>query len=446
MGIHRNSFVVIAVYFIAILFLNPFHVSGQIFDFEEFLGSGWHHDGDVYWHQDDSVSYNGSFSVRSGNIECKGESSLYRYVKGPAEISFWWKKGGGSAISDFTFSVDGKVQRICRTYEWEKVYYSITDPDYNKTHEIRWDFTKETCHLDGAGWVDDIKIVVVIQEYIPILKEPNILINISDNYNLTKMVLELDKKLSNLLNRTDHLENKMYPLGCFISSDLDVVIIPHDSHINLTQELNKYKNKLIYLEGGVYKTGHIDLTTSNLVIRPIDGSTVTLDGLLDNSTLELSNRASNISIDGINIINSSKYGIIIDGCSDCCIIGTTISNFRNSGICIMDSTNIYVEDNKIRSDCVSSRGIDLINSTISIIENNDIIVAGFHVETFNSCNNYIKIDSSDRFWERDEKNNIDICGSSIKLKSPCDDVESFYDGINVEASLNEFSCNIWEIK
>jgi parallel beta-helix repeat protein len=461
--------------------------SELVYDFEEGVGDGWNQEGNVDWYKDNSVSYNGNYSLKSGNIECIGTSSLYRYVQGPAEISYWWKKGGGSAISDFTFSVDGKGQRICRSYEWEKVYYSITDPDYNKIHEIRWDFKKETCHLDCAGWIDDMKIISEIRESVPILEVPNMSINISDYNSLIRMVLELeaeasnlanrtthleneiedpimyinisdynnfsrivlelDTKASNLANRTKHLENKMYPQGCFASSDLDVVIIPHKDHINLTQELNKYKNKLVYLEGGVYKTGHIDLTTSNLVIRPIDGSTVTLDGLLDNSTLEFSNVASNISIKGINIINSSKYGIIVDGSSNCCILGTTISsNFKNSGICIMDSTNIYIGANTIRSNCDNSRGIDLINSTTSIIENNDIIVGGFHVVTFNSFDNYIKIDSSDRFWEWDEKNNIDICGSIIELKRPCDNGESFDEDVNVEASLNDLSCNIWEIK
>ena len=140
------------------IFISIFPANGYIYDFEEGMEPGWSYGGCKAWYLD-SKGNNSKYSLRSGEIDCTGSSSISRIVegegKGPVEISFYWKKSG-STINSFTFSVDGCVERTCRSYEWDEVRYTL--PNDSERHEIRWDFKKKTCYSQGVGWIDDVSI------------------------------------------------------------------------------------------------------------------------------------------------------------------------------------------------------------------------------------------------------------------------------------------------
>lgn len=191
------------------IFIVTFPASSYVFDFEEGMGPGWYFEGDKRWYPD-SEGHNSSYSMRSGNIECTGTSSIYRNVTGtgiePIKISFWWKKGG-SAMSDFTFSVDGHVEHTCHSYYWVQV--ECTLPEDKETHELKWDFEKKTCNLQGAGWIDDVSITSE-QEILGVEAPPETLMYINKNMTyLNSNVSKLKDDVSHINERVELLEDEV---------------------------------------------------------------------------------------------------------------------------------------------------------------------------------------------------------------------------------------------
>lgn len=344
---------IISIGLICLIF-SVFPASGYIFDFEEGMGPGWIYEGDKRWYRT-SEGHNSNYSMKSGDIDCSGTSSIYRYVEGdgkePIEISFWWKKGG-TAITNFTFSVDGRVERTCRSYEWDVESYTI--PEDDEMHEIRWDFEKKTCHLQGAAWIDNVCIM-------PEFSIPE----------------ETD-----LIEKTE----------IYTSTEVSNVVYINPTN-NLQEIIENSSNKILYLKCGVYRGPiYIGKNTTNVSIRSAQSTQwcVILDGLCNeyNSTIILDG-TSNISIENVSIINST-HGIVIENSTDCNIYNNRIELFKCDGIRAKNISNCFIILNRIASvQAEYTNGINLDISNNNFLLDNDIKVPNYLMILFNSYDNLI---------------------------------------------------------
>jgi parallel beta-helix repeat protein len=416
------------------LIFSVFPVSGYIFDFEEGTDPGWFFEGDKRWYRT-SEGHNSSFSMKSGDIDCSGTSSIYRYVEGdgkePIEISFWWKKGG-TAITNFTFSVDGRVERTCRSYEWDVERFTI--PEDDERHEIRWDFEKKTCHLQGYGRIDHVFVNIEEEK----LWSPDTI-----DFGFIH-VPELEERVTVLETEVSRLEGDVRDIKTDVSR-LEVESYPQDILFNQTSffdegttfektdrgsenrtsellsnaksvqsTINASKStresKVIYIQmgddlqsvinenpinttfnlpTGYTYIGQIDINKNmeNITIISDDG-TATIDGNDSKYVIGLY-QTSHVSIEGVRLSNG-QYGILIDQSNYSEIKGNVINNFKDSGLFIHNSSNSIIAENNITSkDFVM--GIWLYDSKNIFINNNTINVSDYSIYLYSSYDNVINI-------------------------------------------------------
>lgn len=419
-------------------------VSASLYDFEDGIGPDWFYDGRVHWHPDDTQSCHGGTSIKSGAIKCTGESSIYRQVEGPADISFWWKKhpstGPSAKGTAFTFSVNGVVQRTCDFSDWRKESYTIP---YNGTYEIRWDFRKITCYpqSEGSGWIDEVNITperplskVAWKEDCTCLSQSLGGINwrgaweISTTYYKGDIVSHEGSSYVCLENNsvktpsnanywgllaakgdsgTSHLielsEDELILYMKFVKDNMNSSKEFRDNNMIIIrigddlQEIinNNPRNTTFYLENGYRYVGTININDSmdNITIRS-DGR-ATLDGSGEDFVVGLDN-TKNISIENVRIIGGSKCGIAIESSFYCELVENTIEFDEYSGIYINNSKYVISNRNIItttlqdqRSDNYDNYGISLKNSSYSLIQQNIIDVAGYHVRLSCSYDNII---------------------------------------------------------
>jgi len=150
------------LFIIVVIFLSLMQSCCQIeesYYFEDDEGVGWINCGEgPSWHLDADQYHNGTQSMKSGDIECNGVSTLCRKIQGPASIEFWWKwipiPNEGSQLS---FYIDDKKERSWNS-EWRKEPpISLRD---NKSYIAKWELVKKDCPpgTKGFAWIDDIKI------------------------------------------------------------------------------------------------------------------------------------------------------------------------------------------------------------------------------------------------------------------------------------------------
>jgi parallel beta-helix repeat protein len=352
---------IVAPYLILITLYVPVHgQNNDFFNFEDGLGSGWINYGEINWNIDPIQRDNSNFSLKSGEIICASQNScISREVQGPAEISFWWSKSVYLYfLTDFSFSVDGITQSVCNEPSiWRKKHYSISD---NKKHKIQWTFKLKSygnkdkiinCYPNAraSGWIDDVSIKYSLVHESPVLM------------NMSK-------------------------------SNDTILVKPTD---NLNEIIKCSKGKIIVLGSGIY---------SNFTIKSINNITITCQekesALLDsNGNIGISiENASNITISGLNIFNSS-CGIRLFNATGCEITENKIDFSNNSGIYIENSYNnsINLNDLICTMEGDFNTGIRLINSNHNIVIDNyihefsshDPYASGYMYLLENSYNNTI---------------------------------------------------------
>ncbi|MCK4359450.1 MAG: LamG domain-containing protein [Candidatus Cloacimonetes bacterium] len=124
------------------------------------LGKGWSTHGHRNWYTTELYpAHSKPWCAKSGDIGSSQYTDLYRTVKGPATITFWWKVSSrsGSYADYLKFYVDGKqIWAICGNKDWHKKVYSVQEG----THTIKWRYQKDAHYTSGydSGWIDDISI------------------------------------------------------------------------------------------------------------------------------------------------------------------------------------------------------------------------------------------------------------------------------------------------
>lgn len=398
-ALRKRRFTTLISIYLLMLFISPFAVSGHIFDFEDGMGSGWNFGGDKCWCPD-SVGHDSNFSMKSGEIDCKGTSSIYRNVTGTGtnsiRISFWWKKGG-SAITNFTFSIDGRVERTCYSYDWEQVVCDL--PNDSETHELRWDFEKETCHLQGSGWIDDV----------------------SD----TLTTFELNQ--SHVISWPQSEPGQRGELG----HACDLYVGPCD---DLQSIISNSADKVICLEAGIYNLSKIIIETNNITIKPVDGCDVILDGAGESYIIAL-DTVSNVSIIGLTLINCNDC-LYIENCTDCIIEGNQLLSFKSVGISMRNDSSCIIRHNKINTNYTGTTGLILNESLNNSIWYNNVNVKDHLIYLENSCNNTIYDANTGTI--REDIDGVKTVECSLR---ECDVDHYVSDGAkNISISCNHWGC------
>lgn len=139
---------------------------------------------------------------------------------------------------------------------------------------------------------------------------------------LDARISEIDGKIANLsINQTapDNLS--------WISEN---VIYISDQNTDLTDVINKNKNKIILLADGIYHTGRLNIATNNTYIRSLRKWGAVIDA---NNSSEgvLLDTVNNITLDSLAISNC-RNGLHIENSTNCSFINNLLTNFTEIGI------------------------------------------------------------------------------------------------------------------
>jgi hypothetical protein len=109
----------------------------------------------VPWVTDSSVTHDGDTSLRSGPIECSGSSILCGRVKGPVDISFWWKNGAYPKIGQLLFEINSTKVFECDSREWKEFSYPLSD---SNVYTLKWTFRRISSYpkWEGSAWLAGI--------------------------------------------------------------------------------------------------------------------------------------------------------------------------------------------------------------------------------------------------------------------------------------------------
>jgi len=170
-------------------------VAVETFESGDFSFLNWEHTGDQHWFVTDSDAHEGTYSVRSGNIDDDEVTSLLAYteVLHNGEISFWFKTSTEYHKDYFAFFMDGrKMDWWSGENDWTFVSYEFEAG----SHVFEWLYDKNKNGIDGQDcvWIDNITfpracIITDIEENVT--KKTNI---IYPNPSTGRFTLELNEE------------------------------------------------------------------------------------------------------------------------------------------------------------------------------------------------------------------------------------------------------------
>lgn len=163
----------------------------------------WSEVGDIPWLINSTNGYNDNLGdndricLRSGPIKCGGESNLrIENISGPSIIQFKWKIDAPRGIGQLIFSVDGNIAFECYDRDWTDFSYPLS---VDRSHSLEWKFKKIKSYplWKGAGWIDDINLVMMSLigvDRSPDQSETNIIINKTSNKTVISNYSEIGQK------------------------------------------------------------------------------------------------------------------------------------------------------------------------------------------------------------------------------------------------------------
>ena len=133
-----------------------FASSAESFESGEF-GDNWSFTGNANWFIDNSTSYDGIYSAKSGDIGDNQYSSLSIQIETIAdgEINFWKKVSSESSYDFLKFYIDdSEYGSWSGEINWSEESYSVSAG----THTFKWVYEKDYSVSDGSdcGWIDYI--------------------------------------------------------------------------------------------------------------------------------------------------------------------------------------------------------------------------------------------------------------------------------------------------
>ncbi len=287
-------------------------------DFEPVFKSklSWNENGSQNWSNDASEHFEGTHSIRSGQIN-KGEFSSLAYPCSVSNCDFvsFWSKTSSAKEDKLQFLVDGiLLEEWSGISEWNFHSYRIEAG----MHQIEWRYSKNAESTDGkdAAWIDNI--------HLPIHSQPNA--NVSENGSVCgNSLFETSATAENYFTITwqttgdgsfddANLENPVYNPGTLDLAKKQTTLLMH---------LNGYEGCQ-----DVEKTITLAINSTPLINLPSDtivrsGSSIELDASLDgNMTYSWQPNGSNsasVLIDSLSTTNGIKTASVTvtnsEGCS-----------------------------------------------------------------------------------------------------------------------------------
>jgi hypothetical protein len=370
----------------------------------------------IVWHIDPSIGHLSLPSLRSGPIQSGGASCVAKEIEGPARINFWWRVDQDtSQVGMLLFLVDDKIILQCTSSDWSPVDYAVPFG----SHRLSWEYRKLRSYPEyvGAGWIDDLNIVYPKEQMPEVLpgglsccdQLPSIrgdlermngtlsrletrvgqikidIGNLSSNqttleglvgsHNLSgfeERMRQLDTKIGNVDRKIENLSFNQTATSNLSWIWENVVYISNKD--NLTKVVNENRNKTIILADGVYHTGKLNITTSDVYIRSLRKWGAVIDA--DNARFGVVlHNVENVTIDSVAITDCAR-GILINKCTDCNIINNLITDFTTDnpiGIVVRYSNNSTVMRNWLRfKDIDINIGVMINNSSNNTFLFNEI--------------------------------------------------------------------------
>lgn len=212
------------------------------------------------------------------------------------------------------------------------------------------------------------------------------IINLSTNYTrLEGLVRESDVALNDRLRQLDTRINETNGMIANLpinQTDLgnlswisENVVYVSDQNANLTDVINKSKNKIILLADGVYHTGGLKITTNDTYIRSFRkwGAVLDADGADNGITIDTGQNVTleylivTDCVDGIHIQNSTRCNVVNNFITDFGMIGI---NLPNSDQCTFMLNVLYATRSS-----TAKNGLRLEDSNNNHILFNDINIS-----------------------------------------------------------------------
>jgi len=122
-------------------------------------GLSWNTGGGSVWDGQTGTSHDGTDAAETGQISHDQQSWMETTVRGPGQLSFWWKTSCESGYDFLELSANGVPQtgRISGEVDWQQLRYIIPAGNF----VLRWTYTKDGSVDEGkdAGWVDQVSFV-----------------------------------------------------------------------------------------------------------------------------------------------------------------------------------------------------------------------------------------------------------------------------------------------
>ncbi|MDR1847205.1 MAG: C25 family cysteine peptidase [Bacteroidales bacterium] len=164
------------------------------------------------WIIDSTITYQGTYSARSGIITDDQTSSLILSLKsiGEDEISFYVKTSTEHNYDKFYFYIDGiKKLSLDGEHEWQQYIFPINEGE----HQFKWEYVKDysVSYGSDAVWIDNVKL--------PRTATIAGLLNLSETKNINiypnpaKDILNVDNLSANTSIYIMDLNGKIYYKG-----------------------------------------------------------------------------------------------------------------------------------------------------------------------------------------------------------------------------------------
>lgn len=412
----------------------------------------------ILWYPDISEGYISSPALRSGPIRNSGISCVEKTVVGPANINFFWKVDQDkNRVGDLSFKVDGQIILLCTSSHWSPVSYAVA----SGTHTLSWEYRKLYSYpeFSGAGWIDDVNIVydngtplirigpenyIFDQQLASIEKNISLIEDRIDFFDSMQNLTEdfVDQQLVSIKKNISMIEKGLEPLGSLQNITENIVFIHNDRNLNLTKEINKYKNKVIILEDGIYLTNGMTISTTNVYIRPMTKLGAILDGNRSSDGILIKN-AGNVTIDSF-IINNSECTLCIDNSNNIQISNNLISDFKYYGILLNNSCNCLIDFNRLYTNyCNSIIAINLMEKS----NKNSLIFNDIHMPLCSSPSPsgmklYVLNNSTENSVQSLNKGYIQENSTCCRIFGN-NEYECHYARTTTPAPMDHESSNIW---
>lgn len=127
----------------------------------------WTCGGDQDWIGCTEVSKDGQASARSGRIGDNERSTLGGVVRGPGQLSFWWKVSSEAGYDFLRFAINGVTQpgSLSGEVDWQQRTYTLPEG----LHALQWSYEKDYMVSAGrdCGWVDRVEWMPVRKSVYP---------------------------------------------------------------------------------------------------------------------------------------------------------------------------------------------------------------------------------------------------------------------------------------